>query len=59
MNEAEGAFERVQAFAGIWGLIFFLVLFLAVLAYVFWPGNKRKFDKAARRPLEDDDGPQR
>lgn len=56
MNEAGSAFERVQAFAGTWGLIFFLILFVAVLAYVFWPGNKRKFDKAARRPLEDDDG---
>lgn len=35
-------------------LFFFIVIFILVVAYVFWPGNKDKFDRAARRPLESD-----
>jgi cytochrome c oxidase cbb3-type subunit 4 len=35
-------------------LILFVVLFIGVIAYVFWPGNKKKFDEAAELPLEDD-----
>lgn len=33
-------------------LIFFFTLFVVVVAYVFWPGNKDKFERAARQPLE-------
>lgn len=35
-------------------LVFFMVIFIGVVAYVFWPGNKRKFDDAARLPFEDE-----
>jgi len=30
------------------------VLFAGVVLYAFWPGNKRRFDEAAKLPLEDD-----
>lgn len=32
-------------------LILFIVMFAVVVAYAFWPGNKRKFENAARLPL--------
>jgi len=35
-------------------LILFIALFAGVLLYVFWPGNKKKFDEAAKVPLEDE-----
>jgi cytochrome c oxidase cbb3-type subunit 4 len=35
-------------------LILFIALFAGVLLYVFWPGNKKKFDGAAKVPLEDE-----
>ena len=35
-------------------LVFFIFLFVVVLAYAFWPGNKSKFDHAARIPLDAD-----
>jgi len=35
-------------------LILFVALFVAVIVYVFWPGNKKKFEEAAKLPLEDD-----
>lgn len=34
-------------------LIFFFALFVGVIVYVFWPGNKKKFEDAARLPLQD------
>ncbi len=34
-------------------LVLFIGLFLAIVAYAFWPGNKKKFDQAAQVPLED------
>jgi len=48
------SYDDVVSFAGTFGLIFFMVVFAVVLVYAFWPGNKRKFEEAARRPLEDD-----
>lgn len=47
-------YETVVQLSQTTTLIFFIVLFLAVLAYAFWPTNKTKFDKAARMPLEMD-----
>ena len=40
-------------------LILFVGLFVGILAYVFWPGNKKKFDEAAELPLDaDNDKPE-
>ena len=38
-------------------LLLFLALFVGVLVYAFWPGNKKRFEEAARLPLEKDPGP--
>jgi len=32
----------------------FVGLFLAVLAYALWPGNRASFDDAAKMPLRED-----
>jgi len=32
----------------------FVVIFLAILAYVVWPGNHKKFTEAAKMPLRED-----
>jgi cytochrome c oxidase cbb3-type subunit 4 len=37
------------------GLFVFVVLFIAVLVFVFWPGNQKGFDEASRIPLDKDD----
>jgi cytochrome c oxidase cbb3-type subunit 4 len=36
------------------GLLYFIGMFLAVVAYAFAPRNKAKFDEAAAMPLQDD-----
>ena len=49
------SYESAARFAQDGGLIYFGLMFLAVLVYVFWPRNKKGFDEAARLPLEEDD----
>ncbi|WGD49955.1 cbb3-type cytochrome c oxidase subunit 3 [Bradyrhizobium sp. CB1650] len=32
----------------------FIAIFLAIIAYAFWPRNKEVFDEAARLPLREE-----
>jgi len=47
-------YEQVSHFAQTWGLVFLLIAFVVIVAYALWPGNRKKFDRAARRPLDDE-----
>ncbi len=47
-------YETLAHAAQTWGLIYFVVIFAAVLVYALWPGNKKRFEDAARRPLDED-----
>ncbi|MCG8503360.1 MAG: cbb3-type cytochrome c oxidase subunit 3 [Sphingomonadales bacterium] len=49
-------YEGLREFAGTWGLVFLVILFLGAVAYALWPSNKDKFEHASRLPLEEDDG---
>jgi len=49
------SYEQILAFSQSWGSLYFMILFVAVCFYAFWPSNKTKFDKAARAPLRDDE----
>ena len=49
--------ETYQFFAHLaqtWGLIYFFVLFIAVLVYALWPSLQKDFDEQARLPLRED-----
>ena len=48
-------YEAWRAFAASWGLVFFGLIFLCVVAYVFWPSRRRAFEADARIPLREDD----
>jgi cytochrome c oxidase cbb3-type subunit 4 len=48
-------YEQVLSFAQSWGAVYFMLLFAAVCTYALWPANKKKFDEAARIPLEEDE----
>lgn len=37
-----------------WWTPFFVLLFVAVLAYALWPHNRAAFDHAAKMPLRED-----
>lgn len=49
-------YQKLAEFAQSWGLIYFMAIFLGVVAYAFWPSKKRKkaFDEASRIPLKED-----
>lgn len=47
-------YEDFAHFATTWGMLFFVAVFAAVVAYALWPSNKRRFEEAARIPLLDD-----
>ena len=41
-------------FAQTWGLLYFVAVFLGVVAYALWPSRGAKFDEAAHMPLRED-----
>jgi cytochrome c oxidase cbb3-type subunit 4 len=50
-------YETLSSFAQTWGLLFFVVMFAAVLVYALLPRNQGHFDRAARTPLDESDSP--
>ena len=40
--------------AQTWGLVYFVMIFVAVLVYALWPSRQKQFDEAARVPLRED-----
>jgi cytochrome c oxidase cbb3-type subunit 4 len=47
-------YESVSHFAQTWGLVYLVGMFVAVLFYACRPGNRKKFEDAARIPFEED-----
>ena len=45
--------DTLVGLAKSFGLFYLIAMSIAVLVYVFWPGNKKKFDKAKQAPLDD------
>lgn len=51
-------YESVANITQVGALLFFVALFIGVLVYAFWPGNKKRFEEAAQLPLEKDPEPE-
>ena len=51
---SELTFEKVAYFAETWGLVYFAILFAAVLVYALRPGAAAKFRDAADIPFKED-----
>ena len=49
-------YDTISTFSKSWGLVYLVALFAGVCIYAFWPRNQAKFDKAARTPLDEDQG---
>lgn len=45
-------YEQVAPISQIAALLFFFALFVGIVVYAFWPGNKKKFEEAAKLPFE-------
>ncbi|MEQ8354059.1 MAG: cbb3-type cytochrome c oxidase subunit 3 [Kiloniellaceae bacterium] len=51
--------DTLVALSKSFGLIYLMVLLFGVVVYACWPSNKKRFDRAARSVLDDEDGPWR
>lgn len=51
-------YETLVMITQIAGLVLFIGLFVGVLIYALWPGNKKRFERASKVPLEQDDRPE-
>jgi len=49
--------QSLVAFAKSWGLFYLIALSVGVLVYVFWPSNRKRFDRAKKSILDKDDRP--
>jgi cytochrome c oxidase cbb3-type subunit 4 len=47
-------YRALAEFAQSWGLVYFVSVFLIVLAYALWPSRQQQFDEAACMPLRED-----
>ena len=36
------------------GLVLLVIAFIGIVAWVYWPKNKKKYEEAAHIPLQDD-----
>lgn len=53
------SYDTVASFSQVTSLLMFVAMFLAVLAYAFWPKNGSRFEEAQRRALDLDRHPTR
>jgi cytochrome c oxidase cbb3-type subunit 4 len=50
-------YDTVATFSQVTSLLLFIGMFLAVVAYAFWPKNGPRFEAAQRRALDLDRSP--
>jgi cytochrome c oxidase cbb3-type subunit IV len=48
------SYQALSQFAQTGGLVYFGLMFAAVVVYALWPRNRARFDRAARMPLSED-----
>ena len=54
-------YEQVASITQVAALLLFFALFVGVLIYAFWPGNKKRFERgreaalASRTPIHEDE----
>ena len=51
------AHETLVAIAKSWGLFYLIALAIGVLVYTFWPGNRKRFNRAKNSIMNDESGP--
>lgn len=49
--------DTLVGFARTFGLFYLIVMSVVAVIYAFWPSNRKRFDRAARSVLDDEEGP--
>ncbi|MBF0625216.1 MAG: cbb3-type cytochrome c oxidase subunit 3 [Magnetococcales bacterium] len=47
-------FETINRLAKEFALVWFFLLFVGIVLWAFWPGNRKRFEQAGRMALDDD-----
>lgn len=45
-------YDVMRQFADSWGLLFMTLVFVGILAWVFWPGSRTRFREQADIPFK-------
>ena len=45
-------YDTVATFSQVSSLLLFIALFIGVVAYAFWPGNRQRFDRIQHTALD-------
>lgn len=48
-------YDSMRQFADSWGLVYLVLVFLAVVVFTFRPGTKKRAEDMAHIPLREDD----
>ena len=48
-------YEAAAHFAQSWGLLYFFLIFVAVVLFAMRPSSKHRYEDAARLPIREDD----
>lgn len=51
--------QTLVGIAKSWGLFYLLAFAVGVMIYAMWPSNRRRFDRAKKSILDNDDKPLR
>ena len=49
--------DTLVAFSKSWGLFYLITFGIGVCVYTFWPSNRKRFDEAKKKILDQDDVP--
>lgn len=47
-------YEFLRQMADSWGLLYLVLLFIAVILFAFRPGSRKRYEDAASIPLKED-----
>ncbi len=47
-------YENLRILADSWGLLYLVILFIAVVLFAFRPSARKRYDDAAKIPLKED-----
>lgn len=47
-------YDTLRGFADTWGLVFLVVVFVAIIIFTFRPGSRKRARDAAEIPLRED-----
>ena len=50
--QAQSTYEIVHMWSTSFGLVLMVAMFIAVIVYALWPGNKKAFEHAASLALQ-------